>query len=202
MTQIQITISEANLSNNNKLRKILAECQKEGVVNMIKVETSNYTLKPPSRKIYEPKGTPPPEVFVAAVKFVVNHAALQNGKLIKTIDRGIPGGYCFWLDATAWCETMDKLLKNHRNVIEATLEHKQRADGVNLLATFVGAIIDERIFQGSGKIRKTELLESFRAYYGEPKASVKTRLSTPNRSWYEFNKMVDVTCKIAKGSIE
>lgn len=196
MVELKITIREEDL--DNKLRKILAIRQREGVLNIERVETTNYKMKPPTKKGYKPRSSPRPEDFVAAIKFIAKHAAKQNGQLIETCDRGIASSYCFWLDYEAWCKVMDKLLANHRDVIEAVLEHKQRADGVNILAPYVGEVIGLHLFQKSPWIQKVDLLKSFTAYYGRSLSSVRTKLSTSYPDWYSFNELVDKTFKIAR----
>ena len=200
MVELRITMRESDL--DNKLRKVLSEYQQKGVIDIVRVETSDYTMKNPTKKTHEHPAPPSPDEFVEAVEFIVKHAAHQNGHLIETNDKGVAGCYRFWLDASAWCDTMDKLLDNHRELIEAVLEHKQRADGVNLLAGFIGAIIDERLFQKDKGIRKMELLESFKAYYGEEKPSVRTKMAPVSSRWCEFHKMVGMVVKIAKGECD
>lgn len=195
-----ITIDEENL--DNKLRKILAERQREGVITVERVEITDYILRPPTKKGDKPLNSPRPEDFVTAVKSIVKHAAKQNGQLIETFDRGIVGSYRFWLDERAWCQVMDKLLANHRDVIEAALEHKQRADSVNILAPYIGEVIGLHLFQKSPWIQKVDLLKSFTAYFGKPMASVRTKLSTSYPDWPEFNNLVDKTLKIATGKEE
>lgn len=197
MGKIRITIDEENL--DNKLRKLLAERQREGLISVERVEITEYKVKPPTKKGNNPRTSPRPEVFVAAVKFIVSHAAKQNGQLIETCDRGIASSYCFWLDDEAWCQVMDKLLAKHRDVIEAALEHKQRADSVNILAPYIGEVIGLHLFQKSPWIQKVDLLKSFTAYYGKSMTSVRTKLSTSYPDRKEFNDLVDKTLKIATG---
>ena len=200
MVELKITISEEAL--DNKFRKILAERQREGVITVERVESTNYFVKPPTKKGDKPRNSPRPEDFVTAVKFIVSHAAKQNGKLLETCDRGNVGSYRFWLDDKAWCQVMDKLLANHRDVIEAALEHKQRADSVNILAPFIGEVIGLHLFQKSPWIQKVDMFKSFTAFYGKPMASVRTKLSTSYPSWYSFNELVYKTLKIATGKEE
>ena len=200
MGKIMITIDEENL--DNKLRKILAERQREGVITVERVEITDYKVKPPTKKGYKPRNSPRPEDFVAAIKFIVTHAAKENGQLIETCDRGFVSSYCFWLDAEAWCQVMDKLLANHRDVIEAALEHKQRADSVNILAPYIGEVIGLHLFQKSPWIQKVDVIKSFTAYYGKSMTSVRTKLSTSYPDWKEFNDLVDKTLKIAKGKVK
>ena len=111
---------------------------------------------------------------------------------------GIPSTNIFWIDAEKWCEVMDRLLAEHRDVIQAALEHKQRADSVNLLAPYVGEVIGLKLFQKRPGIQKIDMLKSFSAYYGELKSSVQTKLSTSYPSRHEFNELVDKTYKLAK----
>ena len=197
MGKIMITIDEENL--DNKLRKILAERQREGVITIERVETTNYVVKPPTKKGDKPHSSPRPEDFLAAIKFIVRHAAKQNGQLIETSDRGIVGSYRFWLEDEAWCQVMDELLANHRDVIEAVLEHKQRADSVSILAPYIGEVIGLHLFQKSPWIQKVDLLKSFTAYYGKSLSSVQAKLSTSYPRWHSFNELVDKTLKIARG---
>lgn len=200
MVELVITIREDAL--DNKLRKILAERQHEGVITVKRVETTNYVVKPPTKKGDKPHSSPRPEDFVAAIKFIIKHAAKQNGQLIETCDRGIVGSYRFWLNDEAWCQVMDELLANHRDVIEAALEHKQRADSVSILAPYVGEVIGLHLFQKSPWIQKIDLLKSFSVFYGVPKTSVRTKLSTSYPDWPEFNELVNRTYQIANGNVK
>ena len=200
MVELRITIREEAL--DNKLCKILAERQREGVITVERVETTDYILKPPTKKGYKPHSSPRPEDFVAAIKFIAKHAAKQNGQLIETCDRGVIGSYRFWLDDKAWCQVMDKLMANHRDVIEAALEHKQRADSVNIIAPYIGEVIGLHLFQKSPWIAKVDLLKSFTTFYGKPMTSVQTKLSTSYPDWPEFNELVNRTYQIAKGNVK
>lgn len=197
MTDFVITVSEENLYSNHKLQTILYECQNQGLISIERVESSPYTLKLPKKSSKEPREAPLPEDFVKAVKSVVNHAASKNGSTIETIDRGV-GSYVFWLNAQAWCAMMDKLLERHRELIEDMLEKKHKADSVNVLAPFIGAILDEKLFQKKQGIRKVDLIHSFTDYYGYPQTSVKTQLSTSQTQRYEFHELVNAAVKIAK----
>lgn len=187
---------EANL--DDKLRQILAERQREGLLTVERVVTNEYKVKISPKGGSKHRKSPRPEDFVKAVKLIVRHAAQQNDKPMNTIVDGIPLTYHFWLDAAKWCEVMNRLLAEHRDVIEAVLEHKQRADSVNLIAPFIGEIIGLKLFQKRPGIQKVDMLKSFRAYYGEVKSSVQSRLSTSFPSWREFNQMVNQTYKLAK----
>ena len=196
MVEIRITIGEANL--DNKLRKILAERQQEGLLNVERVEITDYRLGLPTQKDEKRRMSPLPEDFVAAVKFIVKHAAKQNNQMLNRIDNHVNGTYRFWLNANDWCEVMDRLLAENREVIEASLEHKQRADSVNLLAPYIGEIIGLKLFQLPQGIQKTDLLRSFTAYYGKSLSSVQPKLSTSYPDWPEFNALVEKTYKLAK----
>ena len=196
MERIIISINEQNL--DNKLRQILAERQREGLLTVERVVTSDYDVKPPQKRGDIQRKSPRPEDFVSAVKFIVNHAAQQNDKMLNRIDNHVNGTYRFWLNANDWCEVMDRLLADNREVIEAALEHKQRADSVNLLAPYVGEIIGLKLFQLPQGIQKTDLLRSFTAYYGKSLSSVQSKLSTSYPDWTEFNALVDKTYKLAK----
>lgn len=197
MADLIITVSEENLHSNSKLLKILYECQSQGLISIERVESSPYTLKPSKKPGKEPHKTPLPEDFVRAVKSVVTLAASRNGHTIETIDRGV-GSYVFWLNAPAWCSMMDKLLERHRDLIEDMLEKKHKADSVNVLAPFIGAILDEKLFQEPQGIRKVDLIHSFTEYYGYPCASVKTQLSTSQAKPHEFHELVVAAVNIAK----
>ena len=198
MTDFVITVSEENLYSNHKLQTILYECQNQGLISIERVESSPYTLKLPKKSSKEPREAPLPEDFVKAVKSVINYAARQNGQKINTIDGSVVGCYYFWLNATKWCVMMEKLLERHRDLIEAVLEKRQRADSVNLLASFIGAILDKGLFQKPEKIRKVDIIHSFTEYYGEAHSSVKTQLSSPNDHGYAFNDLVYEAVEIAK----
>ena len=194
MANIIISIDEEQL--DNKLRKLLAERQSKGLLTVERVEVTNYLVTPPTKRGTHPRKKPRPEDFVGAVKYIANHAALQNGQTLTIIVNGLPTKYCFWLDNEKWCDTMDKLLEDHRDVLDAALERKFRADSVNLLAAYVGEIIDLGLFQKT-RIQKTDLIKSFSAYYGKPMSSVQTKLSTSYPGWSAFNDLVDETNKIA-----
>lgn len=194
MGNIVITIAEENL--DNKLRRMLAERQSEGLLTVEQVVVTNYKVVPPTKRGTKPQMKPQPEKFVEAVKFVVNHAALQNNQVKTIIVKGVPTRYCFWLDNEGWCKAMDKLLAEHRDLIVDALEHKYQADSVNLLAPFIGEIIGLGLFQKT-PIQKTDLLKSFTAYYNKPMASVRTKLSTSHPSWSAFNDLVGEIYKLA-----
>ena len=194
MVYLKITIGEENL--DNKLRKLLAERQSEGLLTVELVEVTDYVVTPPTKRGTERRRNPQPDEFVRAVKYIVNHAAMQNNQVKNTIENGVSGKYCFWLDAKSWCDTMDKLLEEHRDVIANALEHKYQADSVNLLAPYIGEIIDLGLFQKS-RIQKTDLISSFSAYYGKPMSSVQTKLSTSYPEQFAFNDLVGETYKIA-----
>ena len=202
MADLLITVSEENLHSNRKLQKILYECQSQGLINIELVESRPYTMKPPTKSGTEPRKVPKPEDFVRAVKKVVTLAASQNGQTIKTIDRGVVGSYKFWLYASDWCEMMDKLLERDKDLIEALLEKKRKADSVNVLASFIGAILDEKLFQDSQGIRKVDLISSFTEYYGCYCSSVKTQLSTAQTQSDEFYDLVEAAVEIAKEIVE
>lgn len=194
MEFIRITIDEANL--DNKLRKLLAERQSDGLLSVERVEVTDYKVAPPTKRGTKRRRDPQPEDFVEAVKYIANHAALQNDNLKDTIVNGVPTKYCFWLDAKSWCATMDKLLAEHRDVIADVLGSRYHADAVNLLAPFVGEIIGLGLFQKT-RIQKKDLIPSFSAYYGKPMASVQTKLSTSYPGCSAFNDLVSETYKIA-----
>jgi len=194
MGKIVVTIDEKHL--DIKLRKFLAERQSIGQLTIEYVEVTNYKMTPPTKRGTEPRKKPQPEKFVEAVKYIVNHASLQNNQVKNTIENGVPSKYCFWLDAERWCKTMDTLLAEHRDIIEDALENKYQADSVNLLAPYIGEIIDLGLFQKT-RIQKKDLLSSFSTYYGKPMASVQTKLSTSYPNWSAFNDLVDETYKIA-----
>ena len=194
MGNIVITIDEKNL--DSKLCKLLAERQSNGLLTVERVEVTNYKVTPPTKRGTEPRRKPKPEKFIEAVKYIIKHAALQNNQVKNIIENGVPTKYIFWLDAESWCDTMDRLLAEHRDVIADALKHKYQADGVNLLAPFIGEIIDLGLFQKT-RIQKIDLLSSFSAYYGKPMASVQTRLSTSYPDWSAFNDLVGETYKIA-----
>lgn len=194
MVYLKITIGEENL--DNKLRKLLAERQSEGLLTVERVETNYFKVIPPTKRGTEPLRKPQPEKFVEAVKFIVRNAALQNNQVKNTFENGLPAIYLFWLDDEAWCKTMDKLLAEHRELIAEVLKHKYQADSVNLIASYIGSIIDQGLFQ-KNRVQKTDLLASFTAYYGKPMASVQTKLSTSHVGWTAFNKLVKKTCEIA-----
>lgn len=194
MVYLKITISEENL--DNRLRKLLAERQSEGLLTVERVETNYFKVTPPTKRGTEPRRRPQPEKFVEAVKFIVRNAALQNNQVKENFENGLPARYCFWLNDTAWCKTMDKMLAEHRDLIAEVLKHKYHADSVNLLASYIGNVIDQGLFQ-KNRIQKTDLLNSFSAYYGKPMASVQTKMSTSHIGWTAFNKLVSKTCEIA-----
>ena len=136
-------------------------------------------------------------VLILGIFTAVAKKTTAKAKAVKnTIENGVPGKYCFWLDAKSWCDTMDKLLEEHRDVIANALEHKYQADSVNLLAPYIGEIIDLGLFQKS-RIQKTDLISSFSAYYGKPMSSVQTKLSTSYPEQFAFNDLVGETYKIA-----
>ena len=197
MTDIVITVNEADLCSNHKMQKTLYEWQSQGLINVKRVESSPYTMKLPKKSSKEPHQAPLPEDFVRAVKSVVTLAASRNGHTIETIDRGV-GSYVFWLNAPAWCSMMDKLLERHRELIEDMLEKKHKADSVNVLAPFIGAILDEKLFQKPQGIRKVDLIHSFTEYYGYSYTSVKTQLSTSQAKPHEFHELVVAAVNIAK----
>ena len=194
MGNIVITIDERNL--DNKLRKLLAERQSEGLLTVERVEVTDYKVVPPTKRGTERRRNPQPEEFVNAVKYIVKHAALQNNQVKDTVENGVPTKYCFWLDAEGWCDTMDKLLAEHRDLIVDVLKRKYQADAVNLLAPYIGGVIDLGLFQ-KARIQKTDLLSSFTAYYNRPMTSVQTKLSTSHLYWTAFNELVGETYKIA-----
>lgn len=194
MGNIVITIDERNL--DNKLRKLLAERQSEGLLTVERVEVTDYKVAPPTKRGTERRRNPQPEEFVNAVKYIVKHAALQNNQVKDTVENGVPTKYCFWLDAEGWCDTMDKLLAEHRDLIVDVLKRKYQADAVNLLAPYIGGVIDLGLFQ-KARIQKTDLLSSFTAYYNKPMTSVQTKLSTSYPGQSAFNNLVGETYKIA-----
>ena len=195
MATIRITIEEEDM--DNKFRKMLAERQSNGLLTVERVEITRYKVMPPNKRGKLQRMKPKPEDFVKAVKFIVKHAAQRNNEVKYIIENGKTEKYCFWLDSECFCNVMDKLLAEHRDVITAALEHKYQADSVNLLAPFLGEIIGHGLFQKT-KIQKTDLINSFSAYYGKPKPSVQTKLSTSYPAWSEFNDLVGETFKIAK----
>ena len=134
---------------------------------------------------------------VSARASIVRHAAKQNNQLLSIIDNHVVSSYCFWLDAEAWCSVMDKLLAEHRDVIESVLDRKQRADSVTLLAPYVGEIVGLKLFQRPQGVQKVDLIKSFSAFYGKPMTSIQQKLSTSYPAWYEFNVLVSVTLKLA-----
>ena len=194
MVYLKITIDEENL--DHKLRKLLAERQSERLLTVERVETNFFKVMAPTKRGTEPRRKPRPEKFVEAVKFIVRNAALQNNKVKDTFENGLPARYCFWLDDEAWCKIMDKLLAEYRELIAEVLKHKYQADSVNLIASYIGSIIDQGLFQ-KNRVQKTDLLASFTAYYGKPMASVQTKLSTSHIGWTAFNKLVNKTYEIA-----
>lgn len=194
MGKIVITIDEENL--DSRFRMFLAERQSEGRLTVEKVVVTDYKVVPPTKRGTKPKRKPQPEKFVEAVKYVINHAALQNNQVKSTIENGVPTRYCFWLDNEGWCKAMDKLLAEHRDLIVDALEHKYQADSVNLLAPFIGEIIGLGLFQKT-PIQKTDLLKSFTAYYNKPMASVQSKLSTSYPNWAAFNNLVGEIYKLA-----
>ena len=199
MADILITVSEDDLYSNKKLHKILLEYQNQGLFNIEKDERKPYKLKPLQKSEKEFQEQPSPEDFVKAVKFIVNHAAKKNGEQIQCIENGgKAGNYIFWLDNKGWCKMMDMLLAEHRKLIVAALKKKKKPDSVNLLAPFIGAIINKGCFQKTQIIRKIDLIPSFTEYYGKPCSSVKTQLSTTYSKRDKFNDLVEKAVEIAK----
>ena len=93
MVYLKITIGEENL--DNKLRKLLAERQSEGLLTVERVETNYFKVIPPTKRGTEPLRKPQPEKFVEAVKFIVRNAALQNNQVKNTFENGLPAIYFF-----------------------------------------------------------------------------------------------------------
>lgn len=197
MTEIRIVIRESDLEMDAPFLKLLAERQSAGIIDVQRVEISDYKVKPPLKKGGLRRKSPRPEDFAAAVKAIVRHAAKQNNQLLSIVDNHVASSYSFWIDDEAWCSVMDKLLAERRDIIEAVLERKQRADSVTLLAPYIGEIIGLKLFQRPQGVQKTDLIKSFSVYYGQPMASVQPKLSTSYPDWYAFNKLVNETRKLS-----
>lgn len=91
-------------------------------------------------------------------------------------DRGRMIAYSFNFDGPRFIKMFNQFADKHYDDIAAILARTSSPDGITLVASFFGIVIDQRIFNSAVSLRKSTVLPVFEKLFPDSK-SARTRLS-------------------------
>jgi len=100
----------------------------------------------------------PVDVFCDYVKELMQDLTDQNGKVIKTNNKGRAGQYVFHLDADLFCRAMDILRNEDRKALEDYLNGKkaENVKEIQLVCPLIGYVVREKLIN-NGSLRFVDL---------------------------------------------
>lgn len=114
--------------------------------------------------------------FADACKAVANAMGELNGRELTIKPRGKELVYKFCFENEKFSTLMDDFVKEQFWDIEEMLADSQKPDGISLVASFMGIVLDEHLFNTKQSLHKSSLDTIFKSLY-EDSTSAIARLS-------------------------